>query len=276
MRKAHLKSPRIWQPIPSQVTLWQGCDSGGVLPRHAHEEFQLVFSSSVAYEFSYRRSNIVLPPQQLGLIQSGEPHASRSDDSTGQALQLMFFSPEILLGTAAMLEQPQSAIFPNLVVSDAATVQQFLNLHTTLSKSVSQLECETLIFAFLTQLILRCAENPPTLSKLRESSIVLVIRDYLQENYAENISLTQLAQLVDRTPAHVVRVFSAAVGLPPHAYQTQLRIDRAKTLLMQGKPIVDIAQATGFADQAHFSRQFKRLNGVAPKLYRQNIKNVQD
>jgi AraC-like DNA-binding protein len=276
MRKAHLKSPRIWQPIPSQVTLWQGCDSGGVLPRHAHEEFQLVFSSSVAYEFSYRRSNIVLPPQQLGLIQSGEPHASRSDDSTGQALQLMFFSPEILLGTAAMLEQPQSAIFPNLVVSDAATVQQFLNLHTTLSKSVSQLECETLIFAFLTQLILRCAENPPTLSELRESSIVLAIRDYLQENYAENISLTQLAQLVDRTPAHVVRVFSAAVGLPPHAYQTQLRIDRAKTLLMQGKPIVDIAQAIGFADQAHFSRQFKRLNGVAPKLYRQNIKNVQD
>jgi AraC-like DNA-binding protein len=276
MKKAHLKLPRIWQPIPQQVTLWQGCDSGGVLPRHAHEEFQLVFSDSVTYEFSYRRSNIVLPPQQLGLIQSGEPHASQSDDSTGQALRLMFFSPEILLRTAVMLEQPQFSVFPNLVVSDAATVQQFLNLHTTLSKSVSQLECETLVFAFLTQLILRCAENPPTLSELRESSIVLVIRDYLRENYAENISLTQLAQLVDRTPAHLVRVFSREVGLPPHAYQTQLRIDRAKILLMQGKPIVDIAQETGFADHAHFSRQFKRLNGIAPKLYRQNIKNVQD
>jgi AraC-like DNA-binding protein len=276
MRKAHLKSPRIWQPIPSQVTLWQGCDSGGVLPRHAHEEFQLVFSGSVAYEFSYRRSNTVLPPQQLGLIQSGEPHASQSEDATGQALRLMFFSPEILMSTAAMLEESESPVLPNLVISDAATVQQFLNLHTTLSKDVSQLECETLVFAFLTQLILRCSENSPTLSELREPSIVPIIRDYLRENYAENTSLTQLAQLVDRTPAHLVRVFSAEVGLPPHAYQTQLRIARAKTLLMQGDPIVDIAQATGFADHAHFSRQFKRLNGIAPKLYRQNIKNVQD
>lgn len=276
MRRTHLKSPRIWQPIPLQVTLWQGCDSGGVLPCHAHEEFQLVFSSSVAHEFRYRRSNTVLPPRQLGLIQSGEPHASRAEDSTQEALRLMFFSPEILMSTAVMLEQSEPPVLPNLVVSDTVTVQQFLNLHATLSKDVSQLECETLIFAFLKQLILRCSENPPTLSELREPSIVAVIRDYLRENYAENTSLTQLAQLVDRTPAHLVRVFSTETGLPPHAYQTQLRINRAKTLLVQGQPIAEIAQATGFADQAHFSRQFKRLNGVTPKLYRQNIKNVQD
>jgi hypothetical protein len=193
MRKVHSKSPRIWQPIPSQVTLWQGCDSGGVLPRHAHEEFQIVFSGSVAYEFSYKRSNTVLPPQQLGLIQSGETHASQSEDATGQALRLMFFSPEILMNTAAMLEESESPVLPNLVVSDAVTVQQFLNLHTTLSKDVSQLECETLIFAFLTQLILRCAENPPVLSELREPLIVPIIRDYLRENYAENTDSTGTA-----------------------------------------------------------------------------------
>ncbi len=276
MQKAYLEKPRIWQPIPLHVTLWQGCDSGGVLPRHAHEEFQLVFSGSVAYEFSYRRSNTMLPPQQLGLIQSGEPHASRSDDSTGQTLRLMFFSPEILLRTAAMLKESESPVLSNLVISDTATVRQFLHLHNTLSENCSQLECETTILAFLTQLILRCSENLPTLSELREPSIVPIIRDYLQENYAENTSLTQLAQLVDRTPAHLVRVFSAEVGFPPHAYQTQLRIARSKTLLMQGDPIADVAQATGFADHAHFSRQFKRLNGIVPKLYRQNIKNVQD
>jgi AraC-like DNA-binding protein len=258
-----------------QVTLWQGCDSGGVLPRHAHEEFQIVFSGSIPYEFSYRRNNTILPPRQLGLIQSGEPHASHSADSTGQALRLMFFSPEILLSASAMLAE-STPVLPNLVISDSATVRKFLHLHTALSEDSSQLECETLVFDFLTQLILRCSENPPTLSELREPSIVPAIRDYLRENYAENTSLTQLAQLVDRTPAHLVRVFSAEVGLPPHAYQTQIRIARAKTLLMQGNPIADIAQATGFADHAHFSRQFKRLNGVVPKLYRQNIKNVQD
>jgi transcriptional regulator GlxA family with amidase domain len=45
---------------------------------------------------------------------------------------------------------------------------------------------------------------------------------------------------------------------------------------MQGYGIADVAQATGFADHAHFTRHFKRLNGVTPKIYRQNVNNVQD
>jgi AraC-like DNA-binding protein len=276
MEKVNSKEPKIWQPIPSQVTLWRGCDSGGVLPRHAHEEFQIVLSESVPYEFSYRRSTAILPPRHLGVIQSGEPHASRSDDFTGQTLRLMFFSPEILLAAAEMLEQFELPVLPNLILSDVACVEQFLHLHITLAEVPSQLECETLIFGFLTQLILRCAENPPNSQELQEPAIVKQIRDYLRENYAENVSLTQLAQLVNRTPAHLVRVFSAEIGLPPHVYQTQVRIARAKTLLMQGYAIADVAQVTGFADQAHFSRQFKRLNGITPSIYRQNIKNVQD
>ncbi len=272
----HLEKPKIWQPIPLQVTLWRGCDSGGVLPRHAHEEFQIVLSGSIPYEFSYRRSNTVLPPRHLGVIQSGEPHASRSEDSTGHTLRLMFFSPEILLAAAEMLEASESPVLPNLIISDTALIQQFLHLHNTLEENFSQLECETLIFGFLTQLILQCVENPLSLQELQEPKIVKQVREYLQDNYAENVPLTQLAQIVDRTPAHLVRAFSAAVGLPPHVYQTQVRIARAKTLLMQGYTITAVAQATGFADQAHFSRQFKRLNGVTPKKYRQNIKNVQD
>ena len=107
-------------------------------------------------------------------------------------------------------------------------------MHTTLEGNPSQLECESLVFEFLIQLILRCAENPPNLQELQEPAIVKQIREYLEDNYAENVSLTQLAQIVERTPAHLVRVFSAEVGLPPHAYQIQVRIARAKTLLMRG------------------------------------------
>lgn len=277
MGTTRLDQPRVWQPIQSLVTLWRGCNSGGVLPRHAHEEFQIVLSGTVPYEFSYRRCNTILSPNHLGVIQSGEPHASCSEDATGHTLRLMFFSPKILLSVAETLDGfSKLPVLPSLIVSDALLVEQFLRMHTTLEETSSQLECETLVFEFLTQLILRYAEDPPGLKELQESTIVKQVREYLQDNYAENVSLNQLAQIVDRTPAHLVRVFSAEVGLPPHVYQTQVRIARAKILLMQGYPIVTVAQATGFADHAHFSRKFKRLNGITPKQYRQNIKNVQD
>ena len=276
MEKVYSEKTKIWQPIPLQVTLWRGCDSGGVLPRHAHEEFQIVLSSSIPYEFSYRRSTTVLPPRHLGVIQSGEPHASRSGDSTGHTLRLMFFSPKIFFAAAEMLDAPESPVLPNFIIPDTALIQQFLHLHSALDENFSHLECETIIFGFLTQLILQCVENPLRLQELQEPKIVKQVREYLRDNYAENVSLTQLAQIVDRTPAHLVRAFSAEVGLPPHVYQTQVRIAHAKTLLMQGYAIAAVAQATGFADHAHFSRQFKRLNGVTPKKYRQNVKNVQD
>ena len=64
--------------------------------------------------------------------------------------------------------------------------------------------------------------------------------------------------------------------MPPHAFQTQVRVARAKALLLRGWPISQAAAHTGFADQSHLTRHFKRLVGVTPGQYRQGSKNVQD
>jgi AraC-like DNA-binding protein len=64
--------------------------------------------------------------------------------------------------------------------------------------------------------------------------------------------------------------------MPPHAFQTQVRVSRAKTLLLEGWSISQVASQTGFADQSHLTRHFKRLVGVTPGRYQQSSKNVQD
>lgn len=226
MQLSHPSKPRIWQPLGSSLTLWRGCDSGGVLPRHAHEEFQLVLSGTVPYQFQYRSGSAILAPMQLGVIQSGEPHASQSQDLTGQTLRLMFFTPDVLTAVAEQItEGATQPVLPNLAISDAVIVNQFLQMHIKLEATTSRLECESLIFGFLTQLIVRCAENPPNLRNSRqEQAIVTQVRSYLDENYAEDVSLTQLAQLVNRSPEHLVRVFTQTIGLPPHTYQTQVKL----------------------------------------------------
>jgi AraC-like DNA-binding protein len=73
---------------------------------------------------------------------------------------------------------------------------------------------------------------------------------------------------VQLSPFHLLRVFRAAVGLPPHAYQIQLRVARAKELLRAGMPIAAVAVEVGFVDQSHLTRHFKRLVGVPPGRYR--------
>jgi transcriptional regulator GlxA family with amidase domain len=130
----------------------------------------------------------------------------------------------------------------------------------------------------LTQFILRHADTTPSSRHLgTEREAVRRLREYLEDNYAENVTLDRLAQIACLSPYHLNRVFCAEVGIPPHQYQTQVRVARAKALLSKGMPTKQVAVETGFADQSHLTRHFKRLMQVTPGRYLlQNSKNVLD
>ena len=90
----------------------------------------------------------------------------------------------------------------------------------------------------------------------------------LAEDLAMPLTLKQLADVVGLSPFHATRLFSASVGMPPHAWRNQLRLSRALGLLRQGMSVTDVAAATGFTDQSHFTRHFKRAYGIAPGRWR--------
>jgi AraC-like DNA-binding protein len=66
----------------------------------------------------------------------------------------------------------------------------------------------------------------------------------------------------------LVRLFREAVGVPPHAFQLQLRVSRAQQRLASGDSAADVAMACGFADQSHFSHCFKRIVGFTPGAFK--------
>jgi AraC-like DNA-binding protein len=101
----------------------------------------------------------------------------------------------------------------------------------------------------------------------RERRAVGLVREYLWEHATENVSLEALSRYAGLSPFHLSRVFREAVGMPPHAYQTQVRVCLAKSLLGKGLPIADAAARAGFYDQAHLTRHFKRVVGLTPGQY---------
>ncbi len=79
------------------------------------------------------------------------------------------------------------------------------------------------------------------------------------------LTVDMLAREVGLSPAHFARAFRETIGRAPHQYLLWLRLERARRLLeIPGANLSDIAQRTGFADQAHFTRLFKRAYGVTP------------
>jgi AraC family transcriptional regulator len=93
--------------------------------------------------------------------------------------------------------------------------------------------------------------------------------DYLQDNYAREFNLDQIAAVVGLSKYHLERIFKRATGLNLHTYMMLARLDRAKhTLSQTSRPIADIALELGFSDQSHFTNVFKRFVGTTPYAYR--------
>jgi AraC-like DNA-binding protein len=162
--------------------------------------------------------------------------------------------------------------FKEVRVDDPWAKMNILALHKTLAEGNSELECESCFTWTLAMLIkkyadLRIQEQP--LGNEKES--IERARRYIDENFSQGISLNQLAAQVSLSPYYLLRAFRAEVGMPPHAYQESVRIRHAQRLIESGKPLAEVAAVIGFSSQSHLTFRFKRIIGVTPGKYAEQI-----
>lgn len=99
------------------------------------------------------------------------------------------------------------------------------------------------------------------------------VTDHMADNYERELSLAELAGVAGVSPFHFAREFKRATGAAPHQYLIRVRVERAKTLLAEGKlPLAEVAFSAGFSSQSHFTRLFHRLTGETPKSYRDMLR----
>lgn len=95
------------------------------------------------------------------------------------------------------------------------------------------------------------------------------VLDYIDAYLDRNIKLADLAKLLDISPFHFSRLFKQSIGMTPHQYLSQQRVERAKQLLKKtDRLIIDIALECGFSSHSHLSKQFRQITGITPKAYR--------
>jgi AraC-like DNA-binding protein len=126
---------------------------------------------------------------------------------------------------------------------------------------------EELFFFLLEQLIAEYTEQKTAATQLEPSTEINAIYNFLEKNYAENISLNDLCQLTGLSKYYLLRSFTRQKGISPYSYLETIRIAKAKVLLEQGFLPIEAALQTGFTDQSHFSNFFKRFIGLTPKQY---------
>ncbi len=92
---------------------------------------------------------------------------------------------------------------------------------------------------------------------------------HIDENYGSPIPIESLAEVAGWSPAHFSRLFKSTIGETPHRFLMQYRVERARRQLDETEdPLIAVATACGFADQAHLTRYFKQIVGCTPRQYR--------
>ncbi|MCU7697293.1 AraC family transcriptional regulator [Acinetobacter sp. AYS6] len=154
-----------------------------------------------------------------------------------------------------------------LIIKDETLYQAFTDMNETLFDAQKLiLEKEQSLIYCLTQLLLPhfVLEEIQKTQYLYEDFLNLI---HIIKSSERFISLEELAQQVGLSRYAIIRLFKANVGLTPHAFQINLKINQARAQLKQGIPLVELAVNLGFSDQSHFHKAFKAHTGITPRQY---------
>ena len=97
---------------------------------------------------------------------------------------------------------------------------------------------------------------------------------FIDENFAENIDLDNIADEAFFSKFHFIRIFKNTYAKTPHQYLTSVRIERSKLLLQTDIPVTEVCYAVGFDSVSSFTGLFKRITGTTPSAYQEKQQSI--
>lgn len=252
-----------WRPrVPGVVEVFHAHYTEYAYPMHVHDAWTLLIVDDGAVRYDLDRHEHGTPHDTVSLLPPHVPHNGSPVTEHGFRKRVLYLD---LSRLEAGLIGP-AVDSPDL--RDPVLRLRVGQLHTALARPGEELEAESRLVLVGERLREHLRPRLTEARKNPDPTLAHHLRDLLDARLVEGVSLDEAARVLHAHPAHLVRAFSGAFGIAPHQYLMSRRVDRARRLLLDGQPPGSVAAATGFYDQAHLTRHFKRLVGVTPGRYR--------
>lgn len=214
-------------------------------------------------------------PGDIAIIPAGIAH--RCSWSTEGEFEVLAIEPSFINQIGEdLIDRDRIQLIPQFMSEQDPLIQGiFSTLRDELksSKIGGSLLVDSLKTTLAIQLLRQYCTTKPKLSSHQDglSSLKLQhVKDYINEHLHEDLKLIELAALAQVSPYYFLRLFKQSVGLTPHQYILQRRIEKAKFLLQHSElGVAEIASRVGFCDQSHLTQYFKRIVGITPKQFSQ-------
>jgi len=255
---------------------------------HVHEEFAVGACTAGREVIRYRGTLHYAGPGSVVVLEPGEAHTGGPADPPGFVYRVMYpaagllsegllsegLLSEGLLSEGLLSEgRGRTPRFREPVICDPVLAAELRSLHAALGE-IDPLEAETRLAWLFGELVRRHAAPPSCDFEVRGASrVARLVMAQLADRLGCPPALAEIATEAGLSRYQLVRCFRAEVGMPPYAWLAQHRVARARTLLERGCRPAEAAALTGFADQAHLTRWFRRVVGVTPGAYRNSVQD---
>lgn len=240
-----------------------------------HHEF--LFFTGGRGRIAIEKKSYVIKAGMLFYIAPGVHHSIELDQAEPVSFQSVHFSFASVFFTDNKWTIKENASV--LSLQHAGVIKDYYLIEDLFKKMVACWAAKQPGYEFITktllqQLIIAIAHDRKKQNK-NDATFLKVdqIINYMHQNIAGHVRLTDLSEMVQLSSAYLSRTFKDRTGYSVIGYFNKIKMDKAKELIVEGdKKINEIAHELGFADEFYFSRLFKKMEGISPsEFYDKNV-----
>jgi len=254
-------------------------DKGLELSKVFHDEIIILAFQGAAWSAGQNGRTYEETPGCVVLRDAGQVHSVRLEhiEAGGAICREIHLPPARLCEVRAAAEGSLPPFdFQNPVIESPDLAAQLFETHSLIEAGGCELASSSQLYrliAGIAQASSGAALRLPRRTCSRRNRTVI---EYLRAHFDQKICLPELAELVQINPYVLLRQFRSEIGVTPHDYLLGYRLYRARQYMRAGIRLAEVAVMCGFADQSHFSRQFRQRLGVTPGqfLSRPNLQNI--
>ena len=269
---SHCATPKFWRDAQLPFIEARSIADGRKVcyARHSHEIFSIGAITSGCCNYLHEKTSHRISTGTVVLMNPGDVHACNPVEDQQWSYVMLYVDAQWLAGIQQGFDEGSGGLFQPI----AATYTHSRALFNGLTGLYAQLiDPELEVLARHEAAIKFFSAMQQELGgsvTLRKPANARVERagEYIDEHFLRTIRLQDICEAASLSEAYLIRAFEQRYHMTPHAYLINRRIQHAQAQLREGALIADIAQQTGFADQAHFQRVFKKHLAATPGQYK--------
>jgi AraC-like DNA-binding protein len=244
---------------------------GHVYDRHSHDAYLFGVTEQGVQAFRCRGGTRASAAGMIMAFNPDDPHDGHAAGSDGFTYAMLHLGTDLVADVLADAQGKRAGLplFTEPVVDDPPLAGRLARLNALLLDGATRLQAQELVMGAVLAMVGRYATQPAAAPTPSGGGAPSRVRDLLHDGFAGDLSADDLARAVGLSRFQLYRQFRERYGVAPSAYLRQVRLREARRRLAAGAAIAEVAAATGFADQSHLTRWFRRTYGITPRVYQQ-------